>query len=112
MKMSRFAGCAMSNPPREDGNDEIAALPVGMSVQCREEVLGGFIAEKIDGDAMASEESVRRELGKLYAENPALFVEHLRKKAQAKAKKTVEIARHLGLTPTAATKFIAAKLRS
>ncbi len=115
MKTSRLAGYVLApvSDMQEDGNDEVAALPVGMTAWGRGEVeIGSLANEEVSEAAISSDEAIRAELDRLYAGNPALLAEHLRKQAQAKARKVVETAKRLGLSETAAVKFIARGLRS
>ncbi len=101
-----------SDPAVYLSNDEVAALSVEMTVRTREEVLEGLIGEVASEICASSDEVIRAELDELYAKNPKLFVEHLRKQGADRVKGRIETAKRLGLNPNATTKLIAAGLRS
>ncbi|MEK7641347.1 MAG: hypothetical protein AAB389_05160 [Patescibacteria group bacterium] len=67
------------NMHRNDGNDEIGALPLGMTVITREEMIEGIIGETVSEVLMSSDELIKEELDVFYAEHPKALVEHIRK---------------------------------
>jgi hypothetical protein len=112
MKTSRFVVYWLSpaEDSQDDGNDEVSALPVGMTVRSREEVLESLSGDFADDVCVSSDEAIRTELDKLYAERPDLFAEHLRKQGQARVAKRLETTKRLQLTPRASARLIGAAL--